>query len=92
VIVVVYSLQISAACQKKIKRLTRKNSHLQNVLSKKITEIFENPTRYKPLCNELAGYYRVHIMTSFILIFAVDMEERTVTLVHFLHHDDAYQI
>jgi YafQ family addiction module toxin component len=92
VIVVVYSLQISSACQKKIKRLTRKNSHLQNVLSKKITEILENPTRYKPLRNELAGYYRVHIMTSSVLIFAVDMEERTVTLVHFSHHDDAYQI
>jgi YafQ family addiction module toxin component len=92
VIVVVYSLQITSACQKEIKRLTRKNSHLQNVLSKKITEILENPTRYKPLRNELAGYCRVHIMTSFVLIFAVDIEERTVTLVHFSHHDDAYQI
>jgi YafQ family addiction module toxin component len=92
VIVVVYSLKISATCQKEIKRLTIKNSHLQSIVTKKIAEILEHPTRYKPLRNELAGYYRVHIMTSFVLVFAVDIEERTVTLVHFAHHNGAYEI
>jgi len=90
VIDVSYSLYILPECQKDIKRLTKKNPHLQNVLEKKISEILENPTRFKPLRNELAGYYRVHIMTSFVLIFAVDMKQRTVSLVHFSHHDDAY--
>jgi YafQ family addiction module toxin component len=84
-----YSLSISPACQKEIRRLTRKNPHLQNILKKKI---LENPTRYKPLRNDLAGYYRVHIMTSFVLIFTVDQEERTVSLIHFSHHDEAYQL
>jgi YafQ family addiction module toxin component len=91
VINVSYSLYISPACQKDIKRLTRKDHHLQVILEKKIKGILENPTRYKPLRNDLAGHYRVHIMTSFVLIFTVDLEEKAVSLVHFSHHDDAYQ-
>ncbi len=88
---VTYSLFISPECRKDIRKLTRKNLHLQNILEKKIKDILDNPTRFKPLRNELAGYYRVHIMTSFVLIFTVDTEERTVSLVHFSHHDDAYK-
>ncbi len=86
-----YALCIDPSCQKAIKRLTKKDPLLQNILEKKITEILENPTRYKPLRNDLAGYYRVHIMTSFVLIFTVDPKEKIVSLVHFSHHDDAYQ-
>ncbi|MDK2825471.1 MAG: hypothetical protein PWQ63_1564 [Methanolobus sp.] len=86
-----YSLFISPECKKDIKKLTRKNPLLQNILEKKIKEILDNPTRFKPLRNELAGYYRVHIMTSFVLIFIVDTEERKVSLIHFSHHDDAYK-
>jgi len=85
-----YSLFISPECRKEIRKLTRKNLHLQSILEKKIKEILDNPTRFKPLRNELAGYYRVHIMTSFVLIFTVDTEERTVSFVNFSHHDDAY--
>lgn len=85
-----FSLYILPECQKDIRKLTKKNPHLQTVLEKKICEILENPTRFKPLRNELAGYYRVHIMTSFVLIFAVNVEDKTVSLVHFSHHDDAY--
>ncbi|WP_263854017.1 type II toxin-antitoxin system RelE family toxin [Methanohalophilus profundi] len=40
--------------------------------------------------NDLTGYYRVHVMSSFVLIFGVDTVEETVTLVRFSHHDDAY--
>ncbi|AFV22926.1 hypothetical protein Mpsy_0717 [Methanolobus psychrophilus R15] len=86
-----YSLFISSECQKEIKKLARKNLQLQTVLEKKIKDILENPTRFKPLRNELSGHYRVHIMTSFVLIFTVDVEEKTVFLVHFSHHDDAYK-
>ena len=85
-----FSLYILPECQKDIRKLTKKNPHLQNLLEKKIHEILENPTRFKPLRNKLAGYYRVHILTSFVLIFAVNVEDKTVSLVHFSHHDDAY--
>jgi YafQ family addiction module toxin component len=87
-----YSLYISTACQKEIKKLTRKDNQLRIILKKKITYILDNPTRYKPLRNDLAGYYRVHVMSSFVLIFGVDTVEETVTLVHFSHHDAAYDI
>lgn len=90
-ICVSYALYIDPSCKKEIKRLTKKNPQLQSILEKKVTEILENPTRYKPLRNDLAGYYRVHIMTRFVLIFTVNVEERIVLLVHFSHHDDAYQ-
>ena len=86
-----YSLYISSSCQKDIKKLTRKNPQLQGILEKKIIEILENPTRYKPLRNELSGYYRVHVMSSFVLIYTVDQKEGTVSLMHFSHHDGAYK-
>ncbi|WP_410508987.1 type II toxin-antitoxin system RelE/ParE family toxin [Methanosarcina hadiensis] len=85
-----YDLFILPSCKKEIDKICKNNSSLKNSLSKKIQEICENPSHYKPLRNDLHGMRRVHVLKSFVLIFSVDEQEKSVTLVSFSHHDTAY--
>jgi YafQ family addiction module toxin component len=84
-----YDLFILPACKKEIDKACKNNAPLKDSLSKKIQEIRENPFHYKPLRNDLHGMRRVHIQKSFVLIFGVDENEKSVTLISFSHHDTA---
>lgn len=72
-----------------MQKAASKNPVLQKVIENKVKEILENPERYKPLRNMMAGERRVHILKSFVLRYEVS--KNTVTLVSFDHHDDAYR-
>lgn len=67
----------------------------QQNLKKKIKQIAEivelNPKHYKPLKKPLQGYCRVHVNDSFVLIFKVYPDRKTVDFVRYAHHDDAYK-
>ncbi len=69
----------------------KKNNTLKKVLKNKIDEILENPNHYKPLKYGLAGERRVHILKSFVLKYCVDKERKSVMLLFFGHHDEAYK-
>ncbi|MBI4016382.1 MAG: type II toxin-antitoxin system RelE/ParE family toxin [Candidatus Aenigmarchaeota archaeon] len=86
-----YSLEVKLSCQESITKLCKKNPVLQEALCRKIQQIILNPDHYKPLKYELAGERRVHILKSFVLKFEVDETNKTVTLMTFSHHDDAYR-
>lgn len=86
-----YAIEIKESCLDAIKKLSKKNPVLQNVLKKKIDEIVENPHHYKPLQYGLAGELRVHIMKSFVLKFEIHEPEKIVVFLFFGHHDDAYK-
>ncbi|WP_157860386.1 type II toxin-antitoxin system RelE family toxin [Methanosarcina acetivorans] len=85
-----YDLFILPSCKKEIDKACKNNTLLKESLSKKIQEICESPFHYKPLRNELHGMRRVHILKSFVLIFNVDENKKSVTLVSFSHYDTAY--
>ncbi|MFY1111886.1 MAG: type II toxin-antitoxin system RelE family toxin [Methanosarcinaceae archaeon] len=85
-----YTLFILPSCKKEINKACKNNAPLKRSLGKKIQEICESPFHYKPLRNDLHGRRRVHILKSFVLIFTVDENEKSVTLVSFAHHDAAY--
>ncbi|WP_229387300.1 type II toxin-antitoxin system RelE/ParE family toxin [Methanosarcina sp. DH2] len=85
-----YALFIVPSCKKEINKACKNNAQLKHSLTKKIQEIRENPTHYKPLRNDLCGLRRVHVLKSFVLIFNVDESENSVTLISFSHHDAAY--
>ncbi|MDD3245385.1 MAG: type II toxin-antitoxin system RelE/ParE family toxin [Methanosarcina sp.] len=85
-----YTLFIVPSCKKELNKACKNNAQLKHSLTKKIQEICENPSHYKPLRNDLCGLRRVHILKSFVLIFNVDENEKSVTLVSFSHHDTAY--
>lgn len=85
-----YTLFVLPSCKKEINKACKNNASLKNALRKKIEEICENPSHYKPLRNDLSGLRRVHILKSFVLVFNVGENEKSVTLISFSHHDTAY--
>jgi YafQ family addiction module toxin component len=87
----VYFLEVEESCQHAIAKKCRKNKPLQNALSAKITQIRENPYAFKPLRAPLEGTRRVHVLSCFVLIYDVVEERKTVRLLKFAHHDEAYQ-
>lgn len=86
-----YIIDIMPSCQKQIGKVCRKNPIALQALRRKMDEIIENPSRYKPLMYDLTGERRVHILKSFILKFEVDETRKVVTFIAFKHHDDAYR-
>ncbi|MFH0884300.1 MAG: type II toxin-antitoxin system RelE/ParE family toxin [Candidatus Micrarchaeota archaeon] len=86
----VYSLELSVDCKKEIAKLCRKNPVLEEALRKKIIQILEMPNHFKPLRKPLQNKRRVHVMNCFVLIYEVIEETKTVRLLCFSHHDDAY--
>lgn len=84
-----YELEPSKNCAAQIRKLTRKNKALADALDGKINQILEHPAHYKPLGDVLAGRRRVHI-GHFVLVFEIDEAKKTVVLLKFSHHDEAY--
>jgi len=58
---------------------------------KKIQQICENPTHYKPLRRPMDGYREAHVNTSFVLVFSFDPVEKKVIIEDYDHHDKVYK-
>jgi len=84
-----YELDISDVCEESIRKHSKKNAALKTALEKKIRQILENPHHFKPLKNPLQNKRRVQL-GSFVLIYEIDEQTRTVKFLKFSHHDDAY--
>ncbi len=85
-----YSLDVSDDLDKIFQKLAKKDKRTLEAINKKIKEILENPTHYKPLHAPLQNKRRVHISGSFVLIFKIDEEKKIVQILEFEHHDKAY--
>ena len=85
-----YSLEVSDDLDKIFQKLAKKDKRTLEAINKKIKEILENPTRYKPLHAPLQNKRRVHISGPFVLIFKIDEEKKMVQILEFEHHDKAY--
>jgi len=85
-----YTPDFMPSCEKTIDKATRKNSVLAKIITRKISEIIQNPHHYKPLKHDLAGERSVHILKSFVLKFIINEASKKVTFIFFGHHDDAY--
>ncbi len=73
---------------KEFAKLERRDPVLHKAIVKKLTEIIENPERYKPLRGDLHGLWRVHF-GSYVLKFKVGRE--SILVVDLEHHDNAYR-
>ncbi len=85
-----YELEVNPSCQDSIKKSCKKNSELEQALRRKIEQVIQNPQHYKPLRYGFVGERRVHILKSFVLKFEIDEARKTVILLFFGHHDEAY--
>ncbi len=85
-----YNLEVGEDCRREIQKACRKNKTLEGALRKKISQILGAPHHFKPLKAPLQNKRRVHIMNCFVLIYEVVEETKSVRLLRFSHHDDAY--
>ncbi len=88
--VVAYSISPTGEFEETAAKLKRKDAALYERLGKKIAELCEEPHFRKPLGNVLKGSFRVHV-GSFVLRYRIDERDKTLILISFVHHDDAYE-
>ena len=86
-----YKLAIKKNLDNKFKKLKKKDREMLGLIKKKVQEILDNPYRFKSLRKPLQNKKRVHIGGSFVLIYEVNEDKKTVTLLDFDHHDNIYK-
>ncbi len=84
-----YSFEIKPELAKKLKKLKKKDPVLFMRIQKKIFEIIERPTHYKPLKYGMKTIRRVHF-DPFVLTFTMNEKEHIVEFLDFAHHDEIY--
>jgi len=82
--------QYSEELVKKLKKIKKKNSKQYSIIIKKINEILNDPTRYKNLSYGMKDRKRVHIDSSFVLVFKIDFNNQIVKFLDYDHHDKIY--
>ncbi len=86
-----YSLAIKPELDRMFQKLVKKNRKRYEIIMNKVEEIIQNPQHYKNLFVPLQHFKNVHIDKSFVLLFSVDENTKTVTLEDFDHHDVIFQ-
>ncbi len=85
-----YKYEIHPQLDKKLKKLSKKDKKQLEAVLKKIEEIIKgNVEQYKNLKKPLQEYKRVHIYSSFVLLFKVKGEK--IVFADYQHHDKVYK-
>jgi YafQ family addiction module toxin component len=79
--------------KKIISKIYKRDKIMYESLLKKMNEIItcENVEHYKNLKKPLQSYKRVHIRSSFVLLFRYDKFENKIFFYDFDHHDNIYK-
>ncbi len=85
-----YSLEFRYSVEKTLQKLAKRNPKQLEIINKKIQEILQNPLSYKNLRAPMQHLRLVHIDKSFVLVFSVYDETKTVVIEDFDHHDKIY--
>ncbi|MBI4919633.1 type II toxin-antitoxin system mRNA interferase toxin, RelE/StbE family [archaeon] len=85
-----YHLQVSEYVDDIFQKLSKRNRKQLEIINKKINKILEDPHHFKPLRGDMKGSRRVHIDKSFVLIYEIDENSKTVNLIDYDHHDKVY--
>ena len=85
-----YSLEIEEEVYREFEKLAKKDRKHLEAINKKIEQILNDPFQFKPLKHPLEGLRRVHV-GSFVLIYEVLENQKTVRALKYKHHDRAYQ-
>jgi YafQ family addiction module toxin component len=85
-----YTLEAREHVDRIFKKLAKRDPNRMEVVVRKIQEILEDPHRFKPVHFPLGGMRRVHF-ASFVLLFSIDEQRKTVILEDYEHHDKVYR-
>jgi len=85
-----YDLMIKEEFDSKFEKLAKKNKKQLEIISTKVSEILEDPHRYKNLRAPMNHLKRVHIDKHFVLVFSIDEDSKAVILEDYDYHDNIY--
>ena len=78
-----------------IEKLAKKDKKRSDIINKKIKQIINSDSvsiqHYKNLRHDLKEFKVVHIDSSFVLVFKVDIGKNFILFVDFDHHDKIYK-
>lgn len=86
-----YQHELSEVLKKKLRKIQKRDKILYEAVLGKIKEILVSPQHYKPLRGDLKGERRVHVKSSFVLVFEVFESENLVKFYDLNHHDNIYK-
>lgn len=86
-----WPLEVSPEFERDYRKLCKKDAVLRKAVDKKIAQILQHPLHYKPLRGPLKGVRRVHVASSFVLLFEPSEQKGTVRFLRLAHHDEAYE-
>lgn len=86
-----YDCELRKSVEKIFFRLAKKNPKQLEIIHNKIEEIRLNPQHYKNLRRPLQHLRRVHIDKSFVLVFYIDENRKTVIIEDYDNHDKIYR-
>jgi YafQ family addiction module toxin component len=86
-----YSYELSRHIQRDLEKIQEKDKERFEILLSKMSEILDDPHRFKPLRHDMKGLRRVHIDRSFVLVFEIVESENKVIFRDFAHHNDVYR-
>lgn len=86
-----YKLQVRSSVNKTFERIGRKDYEHLLAIERKTVEILSDPYRFKPLKHPFQGCRRVHIYKSFVLIYSIDENNKTIIIESYGHHDEVYK-
>ena len=84
-----YCLELEEDVFKAFKKIAKKDRVPLEAVNKKIGQILLDSFQFKPLKHPLEGLWRVHI-GSFVLIYEVVENSKTVRVLKYTHHDKAF--
>jgi YafQ family addiction module toxin component len=87
-----HNFSIEEKLKKKLNKIFKKDKTLYDAVSNKFKEILacSDINHYKNLRKPLQNFKRVHITSSFVLIFKYDESEDSIVFYDLDHHDSIY--
>lgn len=78
-----------------IEKLAKRDKKRTEIINKKIKQIINSDStsiqHYKNLKHDLKEFKAVHIDSSFVLVFRVDIAKNFILFIDFDHHDKIYK-
>jgi len=85
-----YSLEVRVSVDRIFSKLVKKNPKQMRIIEKKIKQICEKPSHFKPLRAPMQHLRRVHVDKSFVLTYSIDEQNKVVIIEDYDHHDKVY--
>ncbi len=86
-----YEVELRNSVEKKFRKMSKKQSKQLEMIIEKIELIKREPHHYKNLRRPLQHLKRIHIDSSFVLVYSLNEKKKTIIIEDYDHHDKIYK-